>query len=79
MLPWKFLEILGGVIAILYVLFEQYLRKILFKFFLPLILSPSPNMMHFVSTFRFMLPRCKDYCYRRGSKLWKNCIDQKHC
>ena len=35
-------------------------------------------MMNFVRTFRFMLARSSNYYYRRGSKLWKNCIHQKH-
>ena len=43
MLPRKFFENLGSVIAVLE-LFVQFLRKVLFKFF-PLILSPSSNMM----------------------------------
>ena len=52
------------------VLFKQFLRQILFNFLAP-ILSLSPNMMHFVRAFRFMLARRKNYCYRRGWKLQK--------
>ena len=52
MLPGFFFN-LDSVIVILE-LFVQFLRKTLFKI-LSLILSPSPNMMHFVFTFRFML------------------------
>ena len=52
MLHRKFFENSGSVIAIL-VLFVQLLRKIYLNF-LPLILSPSPSMMHFVRTFRLI-------------------------
>ena len=45
-----------------------------------LILSASPNMMHFVRAFSsYACLRRKAFCYRGGSKLWKNCIvHQKH-
>ena len=77
MLPRQFFENLRRAMAILG-LFEQLLRKILLKIF-TLILSASPNVMHFVHTFRFMLSTREDYCYRRSSKFRKNCIHQKHC
>ena len=77
MLHRKFFENSGSVIAIL-VLFVQLLRKILFKFF-------TPNFESFTKYDAFcshisinMFARRKDFCYRRGSKLWKNCIHQKH-
>ena len=38
-------------------------------------------MMQFVRTFSIMRAYClrhKAYCYGKGSKLWKNCIHQKH-
>ena len=60
MLPRKFFENLRSVMAIL-VLFGQFLGQILLKF-LPQILSSFPNMMHFIRTFRLMLPRRKDFC-----------------
>ena len=50
MLPRKNCENLHAVMAIL-VLFELFLGKFCLKFF-TLILSISPNMMHFVRTFR---------------------------
>ena len=49
MLPWEIFEILHTVMAIL-VLFEHFLGKLNFNF-LTLILSTSPNMVHFVRTF----------------------------
>ena len=52
MLPRKIFENLHAVIAIL-VLFENFLRKFCLNF-LTLILSASPNMMHFVRTFSIM-------------------------
>ena len=52
MLPRKFFENLQTVVAILVVL-EQFLGKFCINF-LPLNLSVSPNMMHFVRTFSIM-------------------------
>ena len=52
MLPQKIFEKLHTVVAIL-VLFEQFLGKFCLNF-LPLNLSVSPNMMHFVRTFSIM-------------------------
>ena len=54
---------------VMLVLFELFSRKFCLNF-LTLILSASPNIMHFVCTFSIM----RALCYRRGSKLWKNCI-----
>ena len=51
-LPRSFLENLHTVVAIL-VLFEQFLRKFCLNF-LPLNLSVSLNIMHFVRTFSIM-------------------------
>ena len=51
--PKKFLKIYHTVVAIL-VLFEQFLGKFCLNF-LPLNLSVSPNVMHFVRTFSIML------------------------
>ena len=70
--PGKFFENLHTVVAIL-ALFEQFLGKSCLNF-LPLNLSVSPTMMHFVHA---CFER-KAYCYPKGSKLWKNCIYQKH-
>ena len=52
MLPRKKLENLHAAMATL-VLFEQFSRKFCLNF-LTLILSASPNMMHFVRTFSIM-------------------------
>ena len=52
MLPRKNFENLHAVMAIL-VLFEQFLGKFCLNF-LTLILSASPNIMHFVRTFSTM-------------------------
>ena len=52
MLPRKILENLRTVVAIL-ALFEQFFSKFCLSF-LPLNLSVSPNMMHFVHTFSIM-------------------------
>ena len=52
MLPQKIFENLHTVVAIL-VLFEQFLGKFCLNF-LPLNLSVSPNMIHFVRTFSIM-------------------------
>ena len=52
MLPWEIFEILHAVMAIL-VLFKHFSGKLCLKF-LTLILSTSPNMMHFVRTFLIM-------------------------
>ena len=49
MLPRKFFENLHAVMAIL-VLFVKFSSKICLNFVI-LILSASPNMMHFVRTF----------------------------
>ena len=52
MLPRKNFEIFHTAVAIL-ALFEQFLGKICVNF-LPLYLSVSPNMMHFVHTFSIL-------------------------
>ena len=52
MLPRKIFENLHTVVAIL-AFFEQFLGKFCLNF-LPLIVSVSPNMMHFVRTFSIM-------------------------
>ena len=52
MLPQENFENLHTVVAIL-ALFQQFLDKIYINF-LPLNLSVSPNMMHFVHTFSIM-------------------------
>ena len=42
-------------------------------------MSVSINVMHFVRTFLIMRARgVRFICYRKGLKLWKNCIHQKH-
>ena len=46
---------------------------------MPLILSVSPNVMHFVRAFSITRARgVKLICYRKSLKSWKNCIQQKH-
>ena len=60
MLPRKFFENLGSVIAIL-VFFVQFLRKILFKFFTPKeSFTKYDAVIHFVRIFRFMLAWSKN-------------------
>ena len=77
MLPRKILKNLHTVVAIL-VIFEQFLGKFCLNF-LPLNVSVSPNIMHFVrNIFDYACFGREDYCYRIGSKLWRNCIHQKH-
>ena len=81
MLFRKFFENLHSMMAIL-VLLEQVLRQIVFELF-------ALNFEVFTkywydaifSRFRFPCTGIKNriYCCRRGSKLWKNCIHQKHC
>ena len=63
MLPRKNFENLHAVMAIL-VLCEKISRKFC-ENSLTLILSASPNMMHFVRTFSIMRAEGKAYCYRR--------------
>ena len=53
MLPRKIFETLHTVVAVL-ALFEEFSVKFCLKF-LPLNLSVSPNMMHFVRTVHFRL------------------------
>ena len=53
MLPRRFLKNLHTVMAIL-LLFEQFSGKVC-SYFWPLILSASPNMMHFVRTVSIIL------------------------
>ena len=70
MLPRKNFENLHAVMAIL-VLFAQFSAKFCLKF-LFLILSASPNMMHFVRTFSTTCYlRHKAYCYQRLEKRFK--------
>ena len=76
LLPPKVFKRLDTVKAILE-LFEQFLWQNLFKF-LPLTLSSSPNMIHFVRTFSiYACLKRKDDCYQIGLILWKNCIHHK--
>ena len=73
MLSRKLFENLHSMMAVL-VLLEQVLRE-LYLNFLPLILKSSLNtgMTQFFRTFRFLCTGIKrrNYCCRRGSKLWK--------
>ena len=72
MLPQKIFENLHAVIAIL-MLFEQFSAEFCLNF-LSLILSTCfAKYDAFCShIFDYMYLRRKAYCYRRGSKLWKN-------
>ena len=70
MLPRKIFKNLHTVVAIL-VLLEQFSGKLCLNF-LPLNLSFSPNMMHFVCTFLIMCAYCLKrmaYCYWKGLKM----------
>ena len=74
MLPWKIFKKLHTVVAIL-ILFEQFVGKLL-NF------SPKSECFTKYGTFNSYIfdhacLRRKAY-YQRGSKLWKNCIHQKH-
>ena len=77
MLPRKILKNLHAVMAIL-LLFEKFSGKFCLNFY--------PNSECFAKyafslhIFDYACLRRKAYCYRRGSKLWKNCEDlrQKH-
>ena len=67
MLPPKNVKTLHTAIVIL-VLFEQFLRQVLFKF-LPLILSLSPHMMQFVFTFSIYASLSReDHGHQKGTK-----------
>ena len=59
MLPWKNLENLHTVVTIL-VFFKQFSGKFCLNF-LPLIVSVSPNMMHFVRTFSIVIEKVRSY------------------
>ena len=67
MLPRKFFENLHAVMVIL-VLFESFSCKFCLNF-LTLILSASPNLMHFVRTFSILRARRRAYRYRRDFTL----------
>ena len=70
MLSRKVFKTLDTVMATLE-LFEQFLWQILL-IFLPLTLSPSPNVIHFVRMFSiYACLRRKDDCYQIGLNLWK--------
>ena len=64
MLPREIFEILPAAMTVL--VLSEHFSGILCSNFLTLILSTSPNMVHFVRTFSIM--RATTYCYRRGSK-----------
>ena len=77
MLPREIFEISHVVVAIL-VLFQHFSGKLCLNFF-TLNLSASPNMVAFCShIFNCACLRRKAYCNRRGLKLRKICIHQKH-
>ena len=68
MLTQKIFENVHDLMGIL-VRFEEFSAKFSFNF-LTLILSASPNMLHFVCAFSiYACLRRKAYCYRGGSKL----------
>ena len=76
MFPRKVFENLHTVVAIL-VLFEQFLGKFCLNF--------CPKFECFTKydafcsyIFDYACLRHKAYCFRKGSKLWKNCMHQKH-
>ena len=82
MLSQKFFENLHSVMAIL-VLLEQVLRQIVFVLFALKfeVFTKYRYDTIFFARFRFLCTGIKrrNYCRRRCSKLWKNCIHQKHC
>ena len=75
-------ENLHSMMAIL-VLLKQVLRQIVFEFF-ALNFEDFTKYRYdaiFSHVFDFCVPVLKrrNYCCRRGSKLWKSCIHEKHC
>ena len=71
MLPRKFFENLHTVVSIL-ALFEQFLG--MFKFFAPKSECFTKYDAFYSCIFDYACLGRKAYCYRKGSKLWKNCI-----
>ena len=75
--PKKFFENFDTVVAIL-VVFKQFSGKFCLNF-VPLILSVLPIVMHFVPIFSIVRAwGVRLTCCRKGLKLWKNSIYQKH-
>ena len=62
--------------------FSTFLRQILLKFFDPTAASEWSYFTKYDALcshiFDYAYLRRKAYFFRRGSKLWKNCISQKH-
>ena len=82
MLSRKIFENLHSMMAIS-VLLEQVLKQIIFEFF-TLNFEVFTKYRYdaiFSHDFDFLCTGIKRriYCCRRGSKLWNNCIHQKHC
>ena len=76
MLPRKIFENAHTVVTI-FVLFEQFLSKF-DKFFVPKSECFTKYDAFYSYIFDYACQGRKAYCYRKGSKLWKNCIHQKH-
>ena len=74
MLPRKVSENLLTVLAIL-ALFEQFSGKFCVKFFASNSACFTKYDAFCSCIFDYACLGRKAYCYRKGSKLWKNCID----
>ena len=77
MLPQKIFKILHALVAIL-ILFEQFFGK----FSLNFLLLKSECFTKYDAFCSYIFDHvclgCKAYCNGKSSKLWKNCIHQKH-
>ena len=76
MLPRKFFENLHVVMAIL-VHFEQFSDRLCVKFLTLISGCFAKYDVFCLHIFNYACLRRKAYSYRRGSKLWKNCMHQK--
>ena len=70
---WKF-TCCNGYFCAFWIIFS----KILFKFFDPSSEGFAKYDTFCSHIFAYACLRRTAYCYRRDSKLWKNCIHQKH-
>ena len=77
MLPRKSFENLDTMVAIL-ILFKQFLGKFCLVFFAPKSEFFTKYDAFCSYIFDFACLGHKAHCHRKGSKLWKNCIHQKH-
>ena len=77
MLPQKIFEILHTEVAIL-VLFKQFLDKVCLNFLPPSRECFTKYDALCLYIFDNVCFGHKAYCYRKGWKLWKTCMYQKH-